>query len=478
MSIYYSEDNSVVLEYKFEQEPVIPLYFYSTRDVFSFGIDARKRFHGGDSDAFGNYFDLIQEPAQTYSLYGSNEFEFKKILVSAFEKIMESLLRNELYKDVSNSNIKNSIDQLILVYSSDLLDKEKRLVSNVFQTAGYNKIKAINKTYAFLTCYNQHSKLDNFKSIFTIEGYENDLWITHFEGIQESPTSLKSIPGLGADPKAKIIAEMLFYKAVDKADAPFKKEQEESEILRLMPLALKYLEQGKKEPIDTVRLSDGTEERVRIKLREVNDKVDFRSDYGKLHEIIEDNLKNSNSTLIDSLILPFGAIAGEILLEKLRQKYSHVNVCDLDTLSCLSHLNSNDKIIDQGNLLPTRATSNPPTPTASADPAAPSRPAASPRPEAPKAPKPPSLPKPPAAPKATKPPVVSKPPAAPKATKPPVVSKATKPPAAPKPPVAPKATKPPTSGAPKTPAINSKTMIGDEGPPPAPPPIPSLKSKG
>jgi len=203
MSIYYSEDNSVVLEYKFEQELVIPLYFYSTRDVFSFGIDARKRFHGGDSDAFGNYFDLIQEPAQTYSLYGSNEFEFKKILVSAFEKIMESLLRDELYKDVSNSNIKNSIDQLILVYSSNLLDKEKRLVSNVFQTAGYNKIKAINKTYAFLTCYNQHSKLDNFKSIFTIEGYENDLWITHFEGIQESPTSLKSIPGLGATLKQR-----------------------------------------------------------------------------------------------------------------------------------------------------------------------------------------------------------------------------------------------------------------------------------
>ena len=108
ISFWYQQQGSPFESLAIKEGNVMPLYFYAKDNDFILGSAARERFLNGDQvNAFGNYFEIVTNPASYFTVYG-NKKHVKFLLYYSVEQYLSHFLNTVLYKNESIEGYRNN----------------------------------------------------------------------------------------------------------------------------------------------------------------------------------------------------------------------------------------------------------------------------------------------------------------------------------------------------------------------------------
>lgn len=299
----------------------MPLYFYAKENDFILGSAARERFLNGDQvNAFGNYFDIIANPANYFTVYG-NKKHVKFLMYYAVEQYLSHFLNTVLYKNESIEGYRDNFP-LRFIFSNDVAQKERLLVESIFKESGYDNVESLSYTqflFNFLTFENLINP--QIPSIL-LTGLNGDLFIELYSNVFINPISHVIVEEQGSDPRIKYMAKMIYDDAMSttRLNLDVKKE-----LTHLLPYAKEFLSQDSAIPKGDITLSDGTNCWVKLKRRDLDQLLVYDEGISKINKAIEkilsENAVQSNKV---QLILNGDSVNTEYFIDKLKEKYANV----------------------------------------------------------------------------------------------------------------------------------------------------------
>ncbi len=474
ISFWYQQEGTPFEPLSQSEGNVLPLYFYANENDFILGTNARERFLNGDQvHAFGNYFDIITNPSSFFNVYG-NKKHVKFLLYYAVEQYLSHFINSVLYKNESIEGYRNNFP-LRFVFSEDIAPKEKLLVESIFKESGYDNISSISYSKYLFEHLFTNGVVKKGAPIVLLTGIDGNLYIELFNNSIEKSEGHLVLEDEGADPRIKIMAKMIYDDAMGTTRMNL---NEKSEIAHLIPYALDFLAQDSAIPKGDVTLSDGTTCWVKLKRKDLDDRLLYYEGDTKIYKSIEKLVSVNNVPLpLAQIVLHGDSINTSFFLERLLKKFSHVAGVPQNTQYeviklLFQHISKTGYVVQ--NLAPV---ANTPTATSSVPPV---KTVAPPHVTAPP---PRAVPPPPARtvpPHVVAPPPVAAPP--PRAVPPPPARTAPPPAAAPPPravPPPPVRTVPPPVAAPPPKASVPPHIVAPSvkaTPPPPPPPPPPTKA--
>ena len=122
ISFWYQQEGAPFEPLSLSEGNALPMYFYANENDFILGATARERFLNGDQiNAFGNYFDIITNPASFFNVYG-NKKHVKFLLYYAVEQYLSHFINSVLYKNESIEGYRNNFP-LRFIFSQDIAPK-------------------------------------------------------------------------------------------------------------------------------------------------------------------------------------------------------------------------------------------------------------------------------------------------------------------------------------------------------------------
>lgn len=299
----------------------MPLYFYAKENDFILGSAARERYLNGDQvNAFGNYFDIITNPANYFTVYG-NKKHVKFLMYYAVEQYLSHFLNTVLYKNESIEGYRDNFP-LRFIFSNDVAQKEKLLVESIFKESGYDNVETLSYTQFLFNFLTFENLINPQMPLILLTGLNGDLFIELYSNVFINPISHVIVEEQGSDPRIKYMAKMIYDDAMSstRLNLDLKKE-----LSHLLPRAKEFLLQDSAIPKGDITLSDGTHCWVRLKLKDLDQLLVYDEGISKINKAIEkilsENAVQSNNV---QLILNGDSVNTEYFIDKLKEKYGNV----------------------------------------------------------------------------------------------------------------------------------------------------------
>ena len=321
ISFWYQQEGAPFEPLSLSEGNALPMYFYANENDFILGANARERFLNGDQiNAFGNYFDIITNPASFFNVYG-NKKHVKFLLYYAVEQYLSHFINSVLYKNESIEGYRNNFP-LRFIFSQDIAPKEKLLVESIFKESGYDNICSVSYSKnLFEHLFNNGVVKRNMPTIL-LTGIDGNLYIELFSTSYENPIGHIVLEDEGADPRIKIMAKMIYDDAMASTRMSL---QEKTEIAHLIPYALDFLAQDSAIPKGDVSLSDGTTCWVKIKRKDLDDRLLYYEGDIKINKSIEKLVSTNNVQLAAvQIVLNGDSLNTSFFLDRLKKKFNHV----------------------------------------------------------------------------------------------------------------------------------------------------------
>ncbi|SRX56214.1 hypothetical protein [Aequorivita sp. CIP111184] len=355
LSFYFSQNKGEYKIYEFENEPVIPLYFYCEESDFKIGHSAKLKFERSFTKTYFDYFKLIKDIDSSFKFY-SKEKKYKDLLLLGIEYLINNFLKEVLMSSNNVADIREKIN-LNLVFASDIMQNEINFVGDLFIAANYKNLKLIYLNYLLINYLDKYRRIGAYKDIqgkigaykgyLLIDGLDNNLYIDFYNELSSKTPKFNKIgKDLANDPKNRIIAKILFDLAVLKSGSLV---NEKNELIRLLPLAKKYSNTTKSEPLITVELSDGSIEKVRLKMKKVKEVLSYEANFTKDFDLVKECEQNAKVANLDLLVVFKKTVTSLNFLDKIKSHYNNVYHCNEEIEEIFELFISSPDIISIGD---------------------------------------------------------------------------------------------------------------------------------
>jgi hypothetical protein len=321
ISFWYQQEGAPFEPLAIKDGNNMPLYFFAKENDFILGSAARERFLNGDQvNAFGNYFDIISNSVNYFTVYG-NKKHVKFLMYYAVEQYLSHFLNTVLYKNDSIEGYRNNFP-LRFIFSNDVAQKERLLVESIFKESGYDNIDSLSYTQFLFNFLTSENIINHQIPSILLTGLNGDLFIELYSNVFINPISHLIVEEQGSDPRVKYMAKMIYDDAMSttRLNLDVKKE-----LTHLLPYAKEFLSQDSAIPKGDITLSDGTNCWVKLKRKDLDQLLIYDEGISKINKAIEKILSEhavqSNKV---QLILNGDAVNTEYFIDKLKEKYGNV----------------------------------------------------------------------------------------------------------------------------------------------------------
>lgn len=334
ISVWYKLQSEKYAPFNWNNSNDVPLYFHVNGNNFEFGNVAREKFYSNDPDAYGNYFEITEDPTNYFIIQG-NKKPVKQILYCGIEQLLSRFLNTVLYKHDSIESYRHEFP-LRFVFERDIEDKEKLLVENLFRDAGYNNIERISFNEYFLLMLDKMHIVPHKNSVLLLKSVDNTLYMDLYKDITEpyQVVEFSKLENEGSDPRVLILADkILDYILVQNS---FLNVEKSKETRALLPLAEDLLERNLPIHKGTTFLMNCTGGPYYFSVRqsEINDAMQFNSNDFNITSAIDDVLKKSGFKASNTyIILGSRKINTLYFANRLLKKYQHVVSIDSANIS-------------------------------------------------------------------------------------------------------------------------------------------------
>ena len=321
VSFWYQSDNNAYAPLSIKESNEIPLYFYVNGNDFIFGSVARDRFNRHDPNTYGNYFEIIKDPGKHFTIYG-NKKPVKQLFYYGIEQYLSHFLNTVLYKTDSIESYRQNFP-LRFLFDTDIEDNEKSLIEHLFQEAGYFNLDRIFYNKTLFNVLAQKGILPQEKAVLLLSGVDDVLYLKLYKNITTEAIGSFKLGGQGADPRVKILADMIIeyiilqnsYISIDK----------DVEIALLLPFCASLLENTSAIIKGDAELSDGNTYWFKVNERNLNERLQYYSNDGMIYSAIDDLLKSA-ALMVEDVIILLGTeeISTSYFSTKLLKKYHYV----------------------------------------------------------------------------------------------------------------------------------------------------------
>ena len=321
ISFWYQQQGAPFESLSIKEGNVMPLYFYAKDNDFILGSAARERFLNGDQvNAFGNYFEIVTNPASYFTVYG-NKKHVKFLLYYAVEQYLSHFLNTVLYKNESIEGYRNNFP-LRFTFSNDVAPKERLLVESIFKESGYDNIESLSYTQFLFTFLANENYINPQIPVILLSGIDGNLFIELFSKLFINPISHVIIDEQGSDPRIKYMAKMIYDDAMATARLNLNLK---NELSHLLPYAKQFLLQDSAIPKGDITLSDGTNCWVKIKRKDLDQLLIYDEGSSKIFKAIEKILiENNVQSNIVQIILNGDSVNTQYFIDKLKEKFGNV----------------------------------------------------------------------------------------------------------------------------------------------------------
>lgn len=321
VSFWYQSESNPYAPLIIKDSNEIPLYFYVNGNDFIFGSAARELFNRHDPNACGNYFEIIKDPVKHFVIYG-NKKPVKQLFYYGIEQCLSYFLNTVLYKGDSIESYRQHFP-LRFLFGTDIEDKEKSLIEQLFQEAGYFNLERVYFNRTLFTVLAQKGILPDHKAILLLSGIDNVLYLNLYKNIHAEMIGSFRLEGQGADPRVKILADMIVEYII--IQQPYLSIDKDTEIAFLLPFCASLLENKNTIIKGEAELSDGKKYWFKVNERNLTDRLQYYSNDSMIYTVIDDLLK-SGGLNIDDVIILLGTeeISTSYFSDKLLRKYHHV----------------------------------------------------------------------------------------------------------------------------------------------------------
>ncbi|TWR26792.1 hypothetical protein FPZ42_07070 [Mucilaginibacter achroorhodeus] len=251
----------------------VPLYFHVHNNAFVFGAYARERFYQHDPDAFANYFELIKDQRKHFILHG-NQKRMKQLLYYGIEQFLSHFLTTILYKN-DGIEAHRPVLPLKFLFGPDLDEPERTLISEMFTEAGYGLVSVISYTDILMVHLRACGAIGHLRPAVLLSAVEDTLYADLYLPAELSAARSVKVVGQGADPRIRILAEMIIdYITEQNFHLELKREAEVGAVLPFCAQLLKnpsLILQGETE------LLDGNKYWFRINMKMVEERLQYYS---------------------------------------------------------------------------------------------------------------------------------------------------------------------------------------------------------
>ena len=326
VSFWYQSGSSPYSSLNIKDSNEVPLYFYVNGTDFIFGEDlALNRFNSNDPNAFGNYFEIIKDPSNHFTIAG-NKKPVKQLLYHGIEKYLNFFITQVLYKNDSLESYRQRFP-LRFWFESDIEEKEKSLIDNLFNEAGYDNIERLDYNESLFQALASASVINSNSSVLLLNGINNTLYIELYNNISYPITESSKLEGHGADPSVQLLAEMILEDIL--AQESYLTINKEVEIAFLLPYSALRLENITPIIKGDAFLTDGKKHYFEVRHRVLNDRLLYYSDDIVIYAAINDILSsNSINTKNITVLMGSKEINTPFMTNKLLAKYPNVKGID------------------------------------------------------------------------------------------------------------------------------------------------------
>ncbi|WP_025142195.1 hypothetical protein [Pedobacter jeongneungensis] len=321
VTFWYQSDSNPYAPLKMRESNEIPLYFYVNGNDFIFGAAARERFYKNDPYAYGNYFEIVKDPAKHFSIYG-NKKPVKQLFYYGVEQYLSHFLNTVLYKSDSIESYRQQFP-LRFLFDDDIEDNEKSLIENLFQEAGYFNLDRIAYHHTLFNILAQKQILSNNKAILFMNGIDDVLYLNLYKNSKAEALGSARLPGQGADPRVKILADMIVEYII--LQNSYLSVNKDTEIAFLLPFCAALLQNISPIIKGEAELSDGNRYWFNVRERNLNDRLQYYANDGMIFAATDDLLR-ANNLQADGVMILLGSeeISTPYFSDKLLKKYHHV----------------------------------------------------------------------------------------------------------------------------------------------------------
>jgi hypothetical protein len=325
VSFWYQNNTNGYAPLIIKDSSEVLLYFYVNGNDFIFGNAARELFNQHHPNAYSNYFEIIKDPARHFTIYG-NKKPVKQLLYYGVEQCLSFFINTVLYKSDSIESYRQHFS-LHFLYDVDIEEKEKALIENLFNDAGYINTGRVNYDVALFEVLTRYGVITSRNHLLVLNGLNGTLYLRVFENYRQQPLSTLSMDGQGADPRVKLLAQMIIEYIIEQQSfLSIDKDKEMSGILSFCTARLNHLTaviQGE------IELTDGNKYWFRVNERSLNDRLQYYSNDQAVFTSIDNLLEENKLNIDNTVILLLGEeITTSYFLKKLLKKYPHVRIVE------------------------------------------------------------------------------------------------------------------------------------------------------
>ena len=368
VSFWYQSEKSPYAPLIIKDTNEAPLYFYVNHNDFIFGNAARDTFYSNDPNAFGDYFEIVKDPGRHFSIYG-NKKPVKQLFYYGIEQYLSHFINVVLYKSDSIESYRPHFP-LRFLFGPDVEDKEKALVESLFKETGYDNVSRVDYNESLFAVLSQKGLMNISKPVLLLTGVDNVLYFELYRSVSEPPVASSKLEGRGADPRVKILADMIIEYV--SAQNSYLLLDKDLEIATLVTYSANLLENVTPIIKGEATLTDGKAYYFRVNERSLNERLLFLSGDTEIYSEIDDLLKTHDLDIqTTTILLGSKEINTVYFSNKLLTKYPNVKGInasdDLDTMKMIF-----SKMADSGFVVQPRIPPAPPAMPVAAPPVTPS----------------------------------------------------------------------------------------------------------
>ena len=305
---------------------VFPLCFYADGTDFIFGeYLAIDRFNSNDPNAFGNYFEIIKDPSNHFTIAG-NKKPVKQLLYHGIEKNLNFFINQVLYKNDSLESYRQNFP-IRFWFDSDIEDKEKSLIENLFSEAGYDNVERVDYYSCLFEVLINNNIINNSNAVLILNGINNTLHLELFKNVSEHLCGASKLDGQGADPSVRILSEMIIEDIL--AQESYLSVNKETEVAALLAYSAVRLENVTPIIKGDAMLTDGKKHYFEVKQRVLNERLLYNSSDAIIYAGINDLLSTYGINIKNlSFLLNSKEINTPYMINKFLSKYPIVKGVD------------------------------------------------------------------------------------------------------------------------------------------------------
>jgi hypothetical protein len=299
ISLWYQAEEKSYAPLLIKGAAEVPLFFYVNGNDFLFGNAARDRFLANDPNAFGNFFEIIKDPAAHFAIYG-NKKPVKQLLYYGLEQCLSNFINTVLYKNDSIESYRPGFP-LRFLFGPDIEDKEKVLVESLFTEAGYNNVAGLEYNSFLFRILSDKKIIMAKQPVLLLNGVDGTLYLQLYKTVPGAMTGFSKLPGQGADPRVKILARMIVEYI--QADKSYLVLDMEKEIAVVLSFAASLLDDIHEMMSGEVSLSDGNLYYYNVRKRKLTEQLMYDSNEHIIYAAINDLLEQNNISVTEVCIL-------------------------------------------------------------------------------------------------------------------------------------------------------------------------------